>query len=98
MEKDKEASLLKRTISRDQPIIERTKSSDQSSAVGAGMKGIGMGEKEVRGTEEAIEGVKERLKGAKDAATGMPENGVSQGDRKALEEENAPIVSGARST
>ena len=79
---EKEGSVLKRTISREPP-----------SAAAAAMKGMGLGEKEIRGAEEAIENVKEGLQGMKEAARRRQEDGLSSGVRKALEEENAPLVS-----
>ncbi len=72
--------------------MKRTVSKDQPSVVGTAMKGVGMGDKEIKGAEDAINRMKEGLQDVIDAETAKPE-GLSGGDRTALEEENAPLVS-----
>jgi len=83
LEKDKEASLPKRTVSRDQPTI-------------GPLKGVHTPEKDNRGVEGAMNGLKDGLQDVKNLTTPKQKNGLSSGDGSATEEENAPIVRSTR--
>ena len=73
--------MLKRTISRDQQTI-----------AGAALRDVGVDEKDIRGVEETVNGLKNGVQDIKDTMPTKQDHGLFAEHRKALEEENAPLV------
>ena len=78
---------------KDEFLLKRTVSKDLTTVVGAVMEGIGEADKDIKGAEGVVDDMKEGLRDIKELGTAKQENGLSAGDRRALEEENAPLVS-----